>query len=94
MGLLDVDPTGLQLLAARCESWAAEVATVAPPVVATSSQASAAAVNLIHADATAAGVDLGGCLQSVAAKLSAASVRYVHSDETSAGGLSALNAGS
>jgi hypothetical protein len=72
MDLLDVDTVGLEMLAAHCRSWAAEVLTAIPPAqMGQSCQATERAVRTVHADAATAAQSLAGRMQSTAAKLTA-----------------------
>ena len=90
MGLLGVDTIGLRMLAAHCQSWAAEIETTNKPESAgLSCQATSAAVAAVHADVVAAAQSLAGRMQSTAAKLNAASVEYAVNDEESAARLGA-----
>ncbi|WP_396924699.1 type VII secretion target [Mycolicibacterium sp.] len=92
MGLLDVDPAGLQTLATQCQSWSVGVAASAPSASpAPSSQASAAAVDLVHSEAAMAGAALAGRIQSVATSLTTAAVQYTSTDDSSASELGALS---
>lgn len=92
MGLLGVDTIGLRMLAAHCESWAAEIETTNQPGCAgLSCQATSAAVAAVHAGVGAAAESLAGRMQSTAAKLTAASVQYSVNDEDSAAHLSAAS---
>jgi hypothetical protein len=91
MGLLGVDTIGLRMLAAHCQSWAAEIETTNQPGSARlSCQATSAAVAAVHASVGAAAQSLAGRMSSTAAKLTAASVQYAVNDEDSAAQLSAV----
>lgn len=73
MSLLRVDPLGLKCLANACTSWSAEVAATGTPSAADGSiQATAAAVNTVHAQAESAGSMLSARLIAIAAGLSMA----------------------
>ena len=90
MGLLGVDTIGLRMLAAHCQSWAAEIeATNQPGSAGLSCQATSTAVAAVHADVVAAAQSLAGRMQSTAAKLNAASAQYTLNDEDSAAQLNA-----
>ncbi|MCV7344502.1 type VII secretion target [Mycolicibacterium rhodesiae] len=92
MGLLDVDPAGLQRLVTQCQSWSVGVAASAPSTSpAPSSQASAAAVDLVHADAALAGAALSRRIQSVATSLTTAAAAYTRTEDNSASDLGALS---
>jgi Excreted virulence factor EspC, type VII ESX diderm len=85
MGLLEVDTVGLRMLAAHCQSWAAEVgAQSVPASTGLSCQPTAAAVSAVHADVGIVAESMAGALQSTATKLTAASVNYSDTDEESA----------
>ncbi|MCX2929239.1 type VII secretion target [Mycobacterium sp. CVI_P3] len=91
MGLLDVDPAGLQALATRCRSWSAGVAATTPPTSSAGScQATAAAVNLVHAATATAGAQLATRIQTVASSLTTAAAHYSSTDDSSASDLAAL----
>ena len=82
------------MLANQCQSWSAAVAVAAQPTSQVSSfQATAAAVNNVHADAAAAGVALAARLTSAATKLTAAAAHFTETDESSASDLAALGRG-
>ncbi len=84
MVVLEVDTIGLRMLAAHCQSWAAEVGTASPPdSPETSCQATYAAVSAVHAAVGTAGEALASRMQSTAANLIAASVDYFGTDELS-----------
>jgi hypothetical protein len=92
MGLLGVDTVGLAMLAAHCESWAAEVgATDQPGSAGLSCQATSAAVAAVNGSVGAAAQSLAGRMQSTAATLTTASVQYAVNDEDSAAQLSAVS---
>ena len=92
MGLLGVDTIGLRMLAAHCQSWAAEIETTNQPGSAgLSYQATSAAVTAVHANVGAAAQSLASRMQSTAEKLTAASVQYSVNDEDSAAHLSAAS---
>ncbi|WP_431238140.1 hypothetical protein ACQ86B_26725 [Mycolicibacterium aichiense] len=91
MGLLDVDPARLQMLVNQCRSWSVGVAVRAPSSSsAPSSQASAAAVDLVHADAAMAGAALARRIESVATSLITAAAQYSRTEDRSASELGAL----
>ena len=88
MCLLEVDTVGLQMLAAHCQAWAAEVRTGSTTASGgMSCQATAAAVSVVDAGVNTAAEILAGQLQSTAARLTAASGSYSINDEESAGEL-------
>jgi hypothetical protein len=90
MGSVEVDTIGLRMLAAHCDSWAAEVeASIQPGAVGLPCQATTAAVAAVHAGVGAAVQSLASRMQSTAAKLNAAGADYEGSDEDSAARLSA-----
>jgi Excreted virulence factor EspC, type VII ESX diderm len=93
-GLLQVDPIGLRMLAADCQSWAAQVAVSGTSGIsgASSCQATAAAVMAGHADVTAAGQALAGRMYATAAKLVASSDTYKGQDDSNAARLNAVAA--
>jgi Excreted virulence factor EspC, type VII ESX diderm len=85
MGLLNVDVVGLQMLAAHCQSWAAEISgPSAPESTGMSCQATSTAVSAVHADVAAAAQVMAAHLQSIATYLTAASDKYIADDNTSA----------
>jgi hypothetical protein len=85
MDLLDVDTVGLEMLAAHCRSWAAEVLTAIPPAqMGQSCQATERAVRTVHADAATAAQSLAGRMQSTAAKLTAGAAQFAVSDQHAA----------
>jgi hypothetical protein len=91
MGLLEVDTIGLRMLAAHCQSWAAEAETTNRPGSAgLSCQATSAAVAAVHDGIGATAQSLAARMQSTAAKLNAASADYAVNDEASVARLSAL----
>jgi hypothetical protein len=92
MGLLGVDTIGLRMLAAHCQSWAAEIeATDRPGSAGLSCQATSAAVAAVHGSVGAAAQSLADRVESTAEKLNAASVRYAVNDEDSAAQLGAIS---
>jgi hypothetical protein len=94
MGLLEVDTIGLRMLAAHCQSWAAEIDTTNQPASAgLSCQATSAAVSAVHANVGVAAQLFAGRMESAAAKLTAASVNYADDDEDSAAQLGAVGIG-
>jgi excreted virulence factor EspC (type VII ESX diderm) len=92
MGLLGVDTIGLRMLAAHCQSWAAEIeATDQPGSAGLSCQATSATVAAVHGSVGAAAQSLAGRMESTAEKLNAASVQYAVKDEDSAAQLGAVS---
>lgn len=74
-------------LLARASGWhglAAELGAVAPAEMGLSCQASAAAVNAVHASAAAAGEAFAARTQITALKTAAASLAYVSTEANSA----------
>lgn len=85
MGALEVDTIGLRMLAAHCQSWAAEVEPVSPQeTLGLSWQATSAAVSAVHANVSTAGRVLASRMESSAARLVAAAVDYYGADDHSA----------
>ena len=85
MSSLEVDAIGLRMLAAHCQAWAAEVRIAIPLEPSGSTfQATAVAVDVVHAGVDSAGEALAGRLTSTAVMLTAASGNYSNSDEESA----------
>jgi hypothetical protein len=84
---LVVDTVGLRMLAAHCQSWAAEVGTASvpePDSLEMSCQATSAAVSAVHASLGRTREALAGRMQSTAANLIAAAFDYSDTDELSA----------
>ena len=81
MSLLNIELSGLKRLAADCEAWSEEVAVSgAPAVPATSVQATAAAVELIHAGTRSTGRALSARMLASAASLSATARAFTTQD--------------
>jgi hypothetical protein len=82
---VQVNPSELQALAGDCHCRAAELtAGNAQVVTGLPFQATAAAVEMTHAAAAAAGLTLAGRMQATAAKLTAASTLFVDQDAEAA----------
>jgi hypothetical protein len=91
MSSVQVDATGINALAARCQSLAAEVGGVrASPASMPSGQATAAAVAAVHTDVAAAGSVMFARLQTTSAKLSAAATSFVDQETISADAVAAV----
>jgi hypothetical protein len=91
MSLVQVDATGINALAARCQTLAAEVGRVsASPASMPSGQATAAAVAAVHADVAAAGSLMVARLETTSAKLTAAATLFVDQETISADAVAAV----
>jgi hypothetical protein len=90
VGVLKIDPTGLDALAAQHQEWAASIAMpTAPPVAGPSSQASATAVEAVKVSVDAAAGVLAERLVATAEKLSSAANVYRSQDARSAADVTA-----
>jgi Excreted virulence factor EspC, type VII ESX diderm len=90
MGLLEVDTIGLRMLAAHCQSWAAEIETTNQPESAgLSCQATSAAVAAVQAGVGAAAQSFVSRMQSTADTLNRASADYGSNDDCAAARLTA-----
>lgn len=92
MGLLEVDIEGLPVLAARCDSLAAEIgpASTAPVGAHIAGQATALAVAQLHADVGVAAAALVARLQSTAAALATGGNAFAAQEQDSSAALAAL----
>ncbi|WP_431239282.1 hypothetical protein ACQ86B_06105 [Mycolicibacterium aichiense] len=82
---MKVDPIALRTLAVTCERWSGELAaTSAPQNSGVTSQATAAAVAAVHADAGQVSARFAERMQSTASALAEGSVGYAIEDESSA----------
>jgi hypothetical protein len=92
MAPVQVDVAGMDALAARCQALAAEVGGVSgsPPLSMPSGQATAAAVQAVHADVAAAGTAMGARLETTSAKLAAAAGSFATRESKSAAAVAAL----
>jgi hypothetical protein len=91
MSLVQVDATGINALAARCQSLAAEVGGVsASPASMPSGQTTAAAVAAVHADIAAAGSLMVARLETTSAKLTAAATLFVDQETILADAVAAV----
>jgi hypothetical protein len=91
MSSVEVDATGINALAARCQSLAAEVGRVSPsPASMPSRQATAAAVAAVHADVAAAGSVMVARLETTSAKLAAVATLFVAQEIISAYAVAAV----
>src|SRR4030081_800966 len=91
MSLVQVDATGINALAARCHSLAAEVGGGGPsPAPRPRGQATAAAVAAVHADVAAAGSVMVARLETTSAKLTAAATLFVDQETISADAVAAV----
>ncbi|BBZ76893.1 hypothetical protein MANY_22300 [Mycolicibacterium anyangense] len=88
MGKLDVDPAGLEALAASCQGWSAELSTTVSPGAGESScQASVTAVAIVHTQASAFGAACSVRMESTGARLTGASANYTQHEQHSASNL-------
>jgi len=76
MGVLKASAAGLQQHAAACATAAGELETTAPPVSGLSGQATAVAVQALHADVGAAAAALVARMEATAAKVAEAARSY------------------
>lgn len=81
---LQVEPTGLQLLAARCRAWSAELAALHPPVPPVVASATTTAVTALHSAVLAVSDDLARRMQQTAATLDEAASGYLRSESAAA----------
>jgi hypothetical protein len=90
---MNVDPTSLRALATNCQGWSAELAASAPGTSFSSpSQATAAAVAAVNADAALASTAFSERMKSTATKLVDSGVGYSSNEEESASRLTNLTA--
>jgi hypothetical protein len=91
MGTLRVDVDGVQALADRTQGLAGElVVGSAPTGLGASGWSSDAAVNAVHAAATATGDALAARMQTTAAKIAAAEARFAAREASSSNELAAV----
>ena len=85
MGVLKVDTTGLQVLAAQADGMASELVGSSLPVAGGNSwQPSLAAVNNVNGLVSGAAQTLAGRMSTTAEKLAASSSGYTSQDERAA----------
>ena len=83
MGVTKVEPTGLQALAACCETLASDLVASSGPVVPGGSfQPSLAAVRAVHAAVAATAQTLATRLSATAGKMFAAAAEYEAQDQS------------
>jgi hypothetical protein len=92
MASVQVDSAGIHALAGHCQSLAAEVggASASPGLSMPSGQATAVAVQAVHADVAAAGTAMVARLETTSAKLVAAAVSFTDQETTSAAAVAAV----
>ena len=92
MGVVEVDPAGLQLLAKDCEELSIELATaIRPDADSNSFQPSTAAVRTVNAAISSAAHSLAARMSATAEKLSASAAEYVSQDHASASAIEAVS---
>lgn len=77
---LQVDPTGLKLLATRCRAWSAELAAMHPPAPPATVSATAAAVGAVHSAVCALSDGLAQRMRLTATLLDEAACGYLSSE--------------
>jgi hypothetical protein len=93
MALLQVDVDGLNFLAARCLMLAGEICAANPASSSVpSGQATAAAVQAVHASTEAANAEMTARLETTSSKLDRAANAFAIQEATSAGNLAAVAA--
>lgn len=91
MGELNVNPAGLEALAASCQGWSAELgATAIPSSAGSSCQATVAAVATVDAQTSTVAAACSTRMQSMAAQLVGAGGRYTQNEQRSATKLTVL----
>jgi hypothetical protein len=87
---LRVDVAGMQALAGRTQGLADELVVETAPGLGVSGWSSAAAVNAVHAAATATGDALAARTQTTAAKIAAATARFAAHEASSSDELASV----
>jgi hypothetical protein len=92
MASVQVDSTGIHALAGHCQSLAAEVggASASPGLSMPSGQATAVAVQAVHADVAAAGTAMVARLETTSARLAAAADSFAVQETDSAAEIAAV----